>query len=258
MVQKAVRSDHVRTLALAVKACYDRQHVSTQEIVSERLINSSNTISSSALFDFSPPAQQGARFGEITVQYDEWSDYIDPIVYSVQDQQLIRNWNNVSNLTFSGTGLVYMQCIKLFHTAQRPIVIGDKMVFLHSPSPGVIFTPEHPHRTLFSMTHVLYTVVQIQDSIFYFDRVELLYNYVAIDPLFMKIKCPYVGTYILFESHSTSGQSLPIVPSSSPSHQQHSSNQSRVRPGSLQQQTTFTALPRTEQGLRPQQQQALT
>jgi hypothetical protein len=40
---------------------------------------------------------------------------------------------------------------------------------------------------------------------------------------------------------------LPTVPSSSPSHQQHSasdrnsSNQSRVRPGSLQQQTTFTA-----------------
>jgi len=132
MVQKAGRSDHVRTLALAVKACYDRQHVLPQETVSGRLINSSNTVSSSALFNFLPPAQAGARFGAINVQYDEWSDYIDPIVYSLHDQQLIQNWNNVRNLTFSGDGLVYMQCIKLFHTAERSIVIGDKMVFLYS------------------------------------------------------------------------------------------------------------------------------
>jgi hypothetical protein len=67
MVQKAVRSDHVRTLALAVKACYDRQHVLSQESVSGGLINSSNTVSSSALFNFSPPAQQGARFRVINV-----------------------------------------------------------------------------------------------------------------------------------------------------------------------------------------------
>jgi len=239
MVQKAVRSDHVRKLALEVKASYDR--------VSGRLINSSNAEFSSSRFNFSPPAQQGARFGAINVDYDEWSEYIDPIIYSVQDQQLIRNWNNVTNLTFRGDGLAYLQCIKLFHTAQRPIVVGDKMVFLHSPNLNVIFTPEQPHRTLFSMTHVLYTVVHIKDSIFYFDRVELLYNYVAMDLLSLKIKCPYVGTYILFESPSTSGQSLPTVPSSSPSHQQHStskrnsSNQSRVRPGSLQQQTQFSA-----------------
>jgi len=114
MVQKADRSDHVRTLALAVKTCYDRKQELTQEIVSGTLLTSSNNVSSSAWFKFSPPAQAGARFGAINVQYDEWSEYIDPIVYSLHDQQLIQNWNNVRNLTFSGDGLVYMQCINCF------------------------------------------------------------------------------------------------------------------------------------------------
>jgi hypothetical protein len=64
-------------------------------------------------------AQQGARFGSITAQYDEWSDYIEPTAYSLQEQQRIVNWNTVRNLTFSGEGLTYVQCLRLFHTSDR-------------------------------------------------------------------------------------------------------------------------------------------
>ena len=58
--------------------------------------------------------------------------------------------------------------------------------------------PENPSRTLFLATHVLYTVVNIRDSVLYLDRLEVLCIYVVMEPLFMKIACPYVGTYILF------------------------------------------------------------
>jgi len=217
--------------------------VPTQASVPGSLPNSSNNRPSTAWFNFSPPQQTGARFGAINVQYDEWNKYIDPIVYSLHEQQRIQNWDNVRNLKFSGEGFSYMQCIKLFHTSDRSIVIGDNIVFLYCPH--VVFTPEHPHRTLFLTTHVLYTVVHINDSVFYLDRQEILYNYVDMEPLFLKIACPYVDTYILFAPDS--GQSLPVVPSSSLPHQHHStsdrnlSGHRRVRPGSWQQQPSANA-----------------
>jgi hypothetical protein len=83
--------------------------------------------------------------------------------------------------------------------------------------------------------------VNIRDSVFYWDRVEVLCNYVAMEPLFSKIAGPYVGTYILFIPVHDSCEPLPIVPSSSLSHQQQSgsdqqsSRQLQARPGSLQQ-----------------------
>jgi len=193
------------------------------------------------LYNFSPPQQAAARFGSFTVHYDEWSEYIDPTVYSIHLQQRIQNWDNFRNLRFSGDGLTYMRCIQLYHTSERAIVIGDNLVFLYSPR--VVFTPETPHRTLFSMTHVSYTVVHINDALFYFDRQEVLYNYVDMDPLFMKIKCPYVGTYILFVQVPDQGQSLPTIPSPSPYQHPSTSNRNlsghqRVRPGPPQQQSS--------------------
>ena len=48
---------------------------------------------------------------------------------------------------------------------------------------------------MFAVTHVLYTVVHIRDSVFYLDCLEVLCNYVVMEPLFLKIACPYVGNY---------------------------------------------------------------
>ena len=164
MVQPASSSDYVRQLASSVRARYIRMRPTHH--VSALQLNSSSTAnrSSSALFNF-PPPQEGARFGTITAQYDEWSEYIEPVAYSLQDQQRIVYWNTVRNLTFSGEGLTYMQCLRLFHTSDRPIVLGDNLVFLYCPQ--CVFTPENPGRTLFSATHVLCTVVNIHDSVFW-------------------------------------------------------------------------------------------
>ena len=114
--------------------------------------------------------------------------YIEPVAYSLQEQQRIVNWGTVRNLKFSGDGLTYMQCLRLFHTSERPIVLGDNMVFLYCPQ--CVFTPENPSRTLFLATHVLCTVVNIRDSVFYLDRLGVLCNYVVMEPLFMKVACP--------------------------------------------------------------------
>ena len=106
--------------------------------------------------------------------------------------------NSVSSigLTFSGEGLQYIQCLRLHHTSERPIVIDDNVVFLYCPH--CVFTPEQPCRTLFSITHVRYIVVQQRGPIYNFDRVDILYNFVEMDPLFPKIQCAYDGTYLLF------------------------------------------------------------
>jgi len=109
-----------------------------------------------------PPPQQGARF-EFNIQYDEWSEYIEPVAYSVQEQQRIINWSTIRGLKFSGSGRTYIQCLRLFHTSDRPIVIGDNIVFLYCPQ--CVFTPDNPSRTLFSVTHVLYTIVHTRDSV---------------------------------------------------------------------------------------------
>ena len=76
------------------------------------------------------------------------------------------------------------------------MVIRDNVVFLYCPH--CVFTPEQPCRTLFSVTHVRYIVVQQRGTIYYFDRVDILCNFVDMDPLFPKIKCAYDGTYLLF------------------------------------------------------------
>ncbi len=58
---------------------------------------------------------------------------------------------------------------------------------------------------------MLYTVVNIRDSVFYWDCVKVLCNYVAMEPLFSKITGPYVGTYILFIPAHDSGELLPTA-----------------------------------------------
>ena len=113
-------------------------------------VSSANRLSS-ALINF-PPPQEEARFATITVHYDKWSEYIEPVAYSLQEQQRIVNWGAVPNLKFSGNGLTYMQCLRLYHTSERPIVLGDNMVFFYCPQ--YVFTPENPSSTLFLATHV--------------------------------------------------------------------------------------------------------
>ena len=132
MIQPASRSDYVRQLASSVRARYSRMRTPHQASASQSHSVSSANRSSSALFNF-PPPQEEARFGTITVHYDEWSEYIEPVAYSLQEQQRIVNWGAVRNLKFSGDGLTYMQCLRLFHTSERPIVLGDNMVFLYCP-----------------------------------------------------------------------------------------------------------------------------
>ena len=195
MVQPASRSDYVRQLASSVRARYNRMRPLHQASALQSSSTSNENRAQSALFNF-PPPQEGARFDTIIAQYDEWSEYVAPVAYSLQEQQRIVNWSAVQNLTFSGDGSLYILCLRLYHTSERPIVLGDNMVFLYCPQ--CVFTPDHPSRMLFLATHVLYTVVHIRDSMFYLDRLEVLCNYVVMEPLFMKIACPYVGTYILF------------------------------------------------------------
>jgi hypothetical protein len=196
------------------------------------------------LFNF-PPPQQGARFGSITAQNDKWSEYIEPTAYSLREQQRIVNLNTVRNLTFSEDGLTYVQCLRLFHKSDRPIVLGDTMVFLHCPHS--VFTPENPGRTLFLATHVLYAVVHIRDSVFYLDRLEVLCNYVVMDPMFPKIACSYVGTYILFSPTPNTAERLTTRSSPSLSNQQQSdssqqrSSQTSGQPSSLQQRPSANA-----------------
>ena len=244
MVQPASRSDYVRQLASSVRARYDRMRPLHQASALQSHSISSANRSSSALFNF-PLPQEGAQFGTITAQYDKWSEYIEPVAYSLQEHKRIVNWGAVRNLKFSGDGPSYIQCLRLFHTSERPIVLGDNMVFLYCPQ--CVFTPDHPSRALFLATHVLYTVVNIRDSVFYLDRLEVLCNYVVMEPLFMKIACPYVGTYILFSQVHDPDHPLATVSSSTTSNQpqsdsaQHRSTQPSVLPSSVQQRPSANA-----------------
>jgi hypothetical protein len=119
------------------------------------------------------------------------------------------------------------------------------MVFLFCPQN--VFTPENPGRTLSLATHVLYAVVHIRDSVFYLDRLEVLCNYVVMEPMFLKIACPYVGTYIRFsQTHDTEEPLATISSPSFPNQQQLNSSQQRSshqpnRPSSLQQRPSANA-----------------
>jgi len=85
--------------------------------------------------------------------------------------------------------------------------------------------------------------VHIRDSVFYFDRVEVLYSYVVMEPLLSKMACPYVGIYIVLSQTFDVQGSVATVAGSSSSHQQqsdsdqhrHNSGHPQGRPGSLQQ-----------------------
>ena len=200
MLEPVTAEDHVRRLSISVKLCYTRQNAPVLPSVPITSREGTGTLavlpSTQASFRFPPPRQTEAMFGNITVHYDTWNEYVEPAVYALRDQQRIVNWTDVRGLTFSGDGLQYMRCLRLYHTSERPIVIGDNLVFLYCPR--CAFTPEQPCRTLFSVKHVRYIVVQQRGSVYYFDRVDILYNFVDMDPLFPKIQCTYDGTYLLF------------------------------------------------------------
>jgi hypothetical protein len=103
-----------------------------------------------ASFNFPPPRQTTAMFAPINVHYDAWSENEAPTVYALRDQQCIVNWTGVRGLTFSEAGLQYINCLRLYHTSDRAIAIGDNLVFLYCPRCD--FTPEQPCRTLFSVS----------------------------------------------------------------------------------------------------------
>ncbi len=191
MLEPAIAADHVRQLAISVKLLLSVGPTASREEIGTL----PGIPSAQASFNFPPPRLTTAMFGPINVHYDAWSEYVAPTVYALRDQQRIVNWTDVRGLTFSGAGLQYMNCLRLYHTSDRAIAIGDNLVFLYCPQCN--FTPEHPCRTLFSVTRVRYIVVQQRGSVYYFDRVYLSYNYVAMDPLFPKIQCEYTGTYLL-------------------------------------------------------------
>jgi len=194
MLEPASAADHVRQLAISVKLLLSvGPNASREEIGTLPGIPSAQA---QASFNFPPPLLTTAMFGPINVHYDAWSEYVAPTVYALRNQQRIVNWTDVRGLTFSGAGLQYINCLRLYHTSDRAISIGDNLVFLYCPQCN--FTPAQPCRTLFSVTHVRYIVVQQRGSVYYFDRVDLLYNYVEMDPLFPKIQCEYTGTYLLF------------------------------------------------------------
>jgi len=215
ILEPAIASDHVRHLARSVKLCYTRQNAPVLPPVPNAAREDTGALavipSRQATVQFPPPRQSTAMFGNITVHYDAWSDYVEPTVYALRDQQRIVNWTDVRGLTFSGDGLQYIQCLQLHHTSERPIAINDNIVFLYCPT--CAFTPEQPCRSLFSVTHVRYIVVHNQGPIYYFDRVDILYNFVDMDPLFPKIKCAYVGTYLLFVRQHDLTQDVPTTTS---------------------------------------------
>jgi len=59
---------------------------------------------------------------------------------------------------------------------------------------------------------VRYIVVQQRCSVYYFDRVDILHNFVDIVPLFSKIQCTYNGTYLLFVHSNDSTRDDPSGP----------------------------------------------
>jgi len=59
-------------------------------------------------------------FGPINVHYDAWSEYVEPIVYALRDQQRIVHWTDVRGLTFSGDGL------RLYHTLGNLVKKSNK------------------------------------------------------------------------------------------------------------------------------------
>ena len=134
MLEPATAEDHVRHLARSVKLCYTRQNAPILPPVPITSREDTGALAvipaTQASFRFPQPRQTTAMFGNITVHYDAWSNYVEPTVYALRDQQRIVNWTDVRGLTFSGEGLQYIQCLRLHHTSERPIVIDDNVVFL--------------------------------------------------------------------------------------------------------------------------------
>jgi hypothetical protein len=120
---------------MEVRLCYTRQNAPVVPPITVATVAESNTHAllpaTHASFNFPTPRQTTAMFGTINVHYDAWSEYVEPTVYALRDQQRIVNWTDVRGLTFSGDGVAYMRCLLLYHTSERPIVMGDNLVFLY-------------------------------------------------------------------------------------------------------------------------------
>ena len=136
-----------------------------------------------------------------------FSHYVAPTEqYQLQSLQRITNWHHLAHFNFHGEGSRYVRTLTCHNTTERPLVKGTNVVFLYSPS--VLFTPDNPFGTLFHLTHLWYTVIDIQGSVLYFDLVRQLYNGVPINQVVGKLKSPYSGTYILFTPEQNATSSL--------------------------------------------------
>ena len=160
------------------------------------------------MFTFPPPAiDSTAMYGPIIVTPNPLSHYVAPTVdYQLQSMQRITNWHHLAHFNFQGEGSRYVRTLTCHNTTERPLVKGTNVVFLYSPS--VLFTPDNPFGSLFHLTHLWYTVIDIQGSVFYFDLVRQLYNGVPLNQLVGKLKSPYTGTYILFTPEQNATSSL--------------------------------------------------
>lgn len=118
---------------------------------------------------------QQALFPSFDAVPNPYSHYVEPTMYSVQEQQRIIKWN-IGIFQF-GIGTQYVHTLSLHNTDSRPIELEDNMVFLYCPT--ISFTPDTPILTLTRLKHVWYKVVHVQSDIQYFDRIGVLLNAVS-------------------------------------------------------------------------------
>jgi hypothetical protein len=154
---------------------------------------------------FTVPA--AAMFDSFQIVHNPYSQYVVPTMYSVSDQQRIRNWDTAINYSFVGNGARYMQTLSLHTVLSRPMQVNDNIVFLYCPT--IPFTPDTPFDTIDKVTHVWYKVIDVQNDMVFFDKQGLLLNTVSSDLLPLHIKCLYEGTYLQFTPPHNMGLSLP-------------------------------------------------
>ena len=169
--------------------------VNTQQTASSSsaLVNTAQTSSSTqqqAMFQSFSTVPAAALFDSFQIVHNPYSQYVVPTMYSVSDQQRIRNWDTAINYSFIGNGARYMQTLSLHTVLSRPMQVNDNIVFLFCPT--IQFTPDTPFDTIDKVTHVWYKVVDVQNDMVFFDKHGLLLNMVSSEHIF-------VAEYLLWE-----------------------------------------------------------
>ena len=212
----AALTDSVRIGAKDVKTQYDvllsPAIVNNQQAASSSsaLVNSHQASSSTqqqAMFQSFSTVPAAAMFDNFQIVRNPYSQYVVPTMYSLSDQQRIRNWDTASNYSFVGNGASYMQTLSLHTVFSRPMQVNDNIVFLYCPT--ISFTPDTPFDTIDKVTHVWYKVIDVQNDMVFFDKQGLLLNAVSSQLLPLHIKCAYEGTYLQFTPPRHMSLSLP-------------------------------------------------